>query len=264
MLSESEKALMKEWCEKYKGHLSLEQISEGIDACLLNARHLLEDGIALFEANRHSRAMSLFIAGVEEVGKVHVLAAMARIPRNNQALWAEHWSDFRSHEYKSTRAIALTYPEEAKARPDLIAQAAMLQYRLSPLAERMRQAGLYVDFKGNGKQWVTPADVPEAEARRWYSWLAKSLDQTEMGRSIGLYSVAALKIQREVFGPINAKRPRKRQITPAVGLDLMRAGFASQHEFWTRMVASGLVDVDCDILVMRMPLKEFLSAGAPA
>src|SRR5882724_2457318 len=114
MLTDDQEKAIEDLCRPYKSHLSFAQLSEGIGRCLENARSLYEDAAVIIENGRYARGMSLLVSCLEELGKVHVLASMARIPTTNQRLWTEGWKNFRSHEYKATTAIVDTYPDECR------------------------------------------------------------------------------------------------------------------------------------------------------
>jgi AbiV family abortive infection protein len=222
-------------CEKYKGHLSIEQLAEGIEACIENARQLFDDACLLLEAGRWARAMSLFIATMEEVGKVSVLAGMSRIPHSNQALWSDLWRDFRSHEVKGTHAFTQTYPDEARGQPDLLLAAAIEQYQLAPLGERLRQRGTFVDFHAREKRWLRPQEATKEEVVAWLERAAAALGRVERLYHLGLYSVASLRLQNETYGPINDGRPKRSNLQPADVASLHAKALAAHREYFRRL-----------------------------
>lgn len=258
MLTPEQEDAIEGWCEKYKSHLCIEQIAEGISVSIENARKLCDDGLLLFEASHFARAMSLFIAAMEEVGKVSVLCSMARIPKNNQALWAECWRDFRSHENKATRAFIHTYPEEASQYPDLIMAAAFQQYRLSPLGERLRQAGLYADFHAREKRWSSPNEVTQCDAELWLNRLQPALARVQQMAELGLLSARALELQREVYGPINVDRPRRKEMSPDQFDKIKQRALNAHRQYFRRLVEAGVLTQDADLQVMSVPLRQFI------
>ena len=260
MLTPEEQEAVDNLCDKYRGHLPVEQIADGIAACIANAEQLRKDGVALLNAGRFARAMSVFITGMEEVGKVSVLCSMARVPHNNQALWKEFWKDFRSHEHKATRAFVHTYDDDARQYPDLIIAASVWQYSLSPLGERLRHAGLYVDFHAKQKRWLSPAEVTEYDARLWLNRLQPALARVQQFAALGLCSPEALAIQRDVYGPINADRPKRKDLTPQDSQNIRDKALAAVREYYRRIVDAGIVPRDADIEIMGVRLADFISS----
>lgn len=258
MLSPDEETLVEGLCHKYKGHLSLEQIAEGIAACLANSTDLFGDGLTLLKAHRYARAMSLFIVGIEEVGKISVLCSMSRIPKNNQPLWEDYWRDFRSHENKATRAYVHTYHDILRQFPEVMASVTSHQLELAPLGERLRQAALYVDFLPTEKTWYSPSDLPESEAELCKERLEAVLVRTRAIAELGLFSPRALKIQQEVYGPINNDRPRRKGAKPEQLKEVAEQSLLAHPVFWRRLVAEGIVDRDADICLMGIPLRDLL------
>lgn len=258
MLSSDEQKAVDGLCQKYKGHLSLDQIAEGIAACIENAASLYDDGLALLNANRHPRAMSLFIAAMEEVGKVSVLCSMSRIPTSNQALWSDYWRDFRSHENKATRAFVHTFPDEGRHYPAVMGAAANMQFELAPLGERFRQAGLYVDFLAGDKCWMSPSDVPRTEAESWKRRLDTALSRVQEQAELGFFSTRALEIQRDVYGPINTNRPKRKDSQPQDDRDVAKKAVAAHRDYYRRLVDEGILDRNADIQVMGEPLRDFI------
>jgi AbiV family abortive infection protein len=263
MLSPEEQEVVDGLCQKYKGHLSLVQLAEGIVACIGNADQLYDDGLALLNANRYPRALSLFIAAMEELGKVSVLCSMCRIPTNNQALWADFWSDFRSHENKSTRAFIHAFPDESRRFPELMGAAANMQFELAPLSERLRQAGLYVDFLADNKQWMTPSDLPRSEAESWRRRIESALSRVRHQAGLGLFSQRALEIQREVYGPVNALRPRRKDAKIDDDQSIVRSILVAHRVYYRRLVEECILDRDADIQVMGIALAQFIADQTP-
>jgi len=259
MLSPDEQEAVDGLCQKYKGHLSLDEIAEGIAFCLENAEQLYDDGLALLNANRHPRAMSLFIAAMEEIGKVSVLCSMSRILKSNQPLWADCWRDFRSHVNKATRAFVHTFPDEGRQYPALMGAAANMQFELAPLGERFRQAGIYVDFLAGDKRWMSPRDIPRTEAESWRRRLEVALDRVRQHADLGLFSTRSLEIQREVYGPVNADRPRRKNAQPEDDRDVTRKALAAHRDYYRRLVEERVLAPKADIQVMGIPLSEFIA-----
>ena len=58
MLTPDESKAIEAWCERYKGHLSIEQLAVGINACVDNAKLLHDDGLVLLGAGRLTQQAS--------------------------------------------------------------------------------------------------------------------------------------------------------------------------------------------------------------
>ncbi|WP_417748540.1 AbiV family abortive infection protein [Rosistilla oblonga] len=259
MLTEEQRSELDGWCRTFSGHISIADIAKGIVICLDNARALYSDALILFERDRYSRSRSLFISGMEEIGKISVLRSMARIPKENQTLWKEFWQDFRRHTNKTARAFVHMYPDELRHSPGLTFAVSMEQDSLSEFTERIRQAGLYVDYHAEKKQWVSPAEVSHDDAEFWRSRVTTVLNDLETALSLGLFSSRALSIQRDVFGPINAKRPKRKDLTKADAEEIRINGIACQRQYWLRLVEAGVLSRDSEIQIMGVPLSEFTS-----
>ena len=215
MLTQEQRDSIDGLCEKYRSHLSIEQIAEGIEHCIRNATELYNDGCVLLSGQRFARSVLAFIASMEEIGKTFVLCSMARIPKNNQSLWAEFWAEFRSHEEKTTRAFVQTYADEVRANPALLLAAAKFQRGLAPAGERLRQASVYVDFHARDKRWIIPEEYTAYDAEQWQRRSRTVIERTQAFSDLGLHSLRALEIQREVYGPLNATRPKRKEMDAA-------------------------------------------------
>lgn len=241
LLSQEQRQLADALMERYSGFLTLEQLAAGIQVCLRNIRELKADADLLFQAGRWARCMSVLIIAMEEMGKISILCSMARIPGNNQQLWADAWASFRSHEDKSTWSFVSSFSQELSAHPELLTKAAIAQRAFAPLCERLRQFGLYTDFHASDKRWLEPAEVTEADVQGWKRRFDAAFATCSGLDTSGLYSTRALELQRKVYAEINAKRPRRKD---ASWDDLGTALEASPdlaNEFFSRLRAEGFV-----------------------
>jgi AbiV family abortive infection protein len=213
LLQPEQKQLADALMERYSGFLSLEQLAAGIQVCLRNIRELKADADLLFESGRWARSMSMLIIAMEEIGKISILCAMARIPSNNQSLWTDAWASFRSHEDKSTWSFVSSFSQDLSAHPELLIKAGIAQRAFAPLCERLRQFGLYTDFHASEKRWLEPAEVTEADAQGWQRRFDAAFATCSGLDKSGLYSTRALELLREVYAEINAKRPRRKDVS---------------------------------------------------
>ena len=263
ILSDDERAAVEGLLEKYKGHLSIPQIAEGIRVTLENARGLFEEALVMSSAGRLARSMALLIATMEEVGKILVLASMSRIPKGNQKLWADAWESFRKHQHKSTWSFLNTYPDEARSYPAILVNAACQQYTLAEICERLRQYGLYVDFHACEKRWISPKEISERDVEKWHIRAETALARTEGCAALGLFSERALELQREVYADFNSRRPRRRDTRPE---DLGRAldeGPRLAKVYFRRLVQEGILPADTDLNVLGVPLRDLMQDPDP-
>lgn len=263
ILSDEERAAVESLLEKYKGHLSVSQIAEGIRVTLENARGLFEDAAVMASSGRLARSMALLIATMEEVGKVSDLASMSRIPKHNQKLWADAWESFRKHQHKSTWSFLNTYPDEARSYPAILVNAVCQQYTLAEICERLRQYGLYVDFHAGEKRWLSPKEISEKDVEKWNIHAETALARTEGCAALGLFSERALGLQREVYADFNSRRPRRRDTRPE---DLGRAldeGPRLAKLYFRRLVQEGILPADTDLNVLGVPLRDLMQDTDP-
>src|SRR5690606_22830866 len=139
--------------------------------------------------------------------------------------------------------------DEGRQYPGLMAAAANRQLDLAPLGERLRQAGLYVDFLSAGKDWLSPRDLPKSETDSWKARLEVALARVSQQADLGLFSPRALEIQREVYGPINADRPRRKDAKPDDERNVAQKALAAHRDYYRRLVEERILDRDADIQV---------------
>jgi AbiV family abortive infection protein len=262
VLTPEHKAAIEGLLARYKGHLSILDIANGIRIVLENARELFEDAMAMRACGRLARSMALFISSLEEVGKVSVLASMSRIPSSNQRLLADAWESFRSHQYKSTWAVVGTYPDEMRTDPAVITRAACQQFGFADVVERVRQYALYVDYHATEKRWISPCEVSDADVAQWYERANEAVRRAEAFAATGFFSERALELQREVYADFNSTRPRRKDTRPE---DLARAvedGPELAKTYLRRLVEEGIISPDPELNIAGIPLNEFLQGSA--
>lgn len=241
LLQPEQKQLADALMERYSGFLSLEQLAAGIQVCLRNIRELKADADLLFEAGRWARSMSMLIMAMEEIGKISILCSMARVPSNNQSLWTDAWASFRSHEDKSTWSFVSSFSQDLSAHPELLIKAGMAQRAFAPMCERLRQFGLYTDFHASEKRWLEPAEVTEADVQGWRRRFDAAFAACSGFDKSGLYSARALELQREVYAEINAKRPRRKDVSWDYLATTLEASSDLAEAYFARLRAEGFV-----------------------
>jgi len=150
--------MVKKKLNSYKGKLTPQQIADGMNAALENARRLVEDAKLLLNAGRFPTAASLAILAIEESGKLSVLRSLA-LARDGGEI-KEAWKDYRSHTKKNVTWLL----------PQLVAQGARKLDDMRPLfdessehpylLDQIKQIGFYTDCLGQA-HWSEPTHVIE-------------------------------------------------------------------------------------------------------
>ena len=144
---------MKTKVKPYRGTLSAQQIVDGMNAAIRNARRLAYDAKTMLESSRYPTAVALAILSIEEIGKVRFLRLIA-IASNTEQLKVG-WNAYVDHKSKNASWIL----------PDMIAQGVRGLDTLGPLLDRksehaelldqFKQIALYSDCVGNAR-WSEP------------------------------------------------------------------------------------------------------------
>jgi AbiV family abortive infection protein len=146
---------------QYAGTLTLEQIAEGMNLAMRNARSLYEDAKTLFDAERYPTALSLAILSIEEAGKAPILRRMTTETSSDQvkALWRE----YRSHTKKNVAWTLLQHVNWGGATKLEDLHPIYDETSDHPfLLDQLKQLGFYTDCLGRA-HWAVPADVIEKE-----------------------------------------------------------------------------------------------------
>lgn len=151
---------IKRQLDSYRGQLSPEQITEGMNVARRNALRLLEDAKILLNSGRYPTALSLAILSIEESGKATILRGLA-IAKGDASL-KNSWKKYRTHTAKNVAWIL----------PQLAADGAKTLDDLSPIYDRnsshpymldqLKQVGFYTDCLGEA-HWSEPSDVIEED-----------------------------------------------------------------------------------------------------
>jgi len=256
---EAAKALM----ERFRGHMTIEQLSAGIKACLKNARGLLSEAKLLAKNQRYARAMSLAMTALEEIGKIDVLKSMVRIPKTNQKLWADRWNLFVSHESKTARAFKHTLPDEAYLFPELVVSAALDNAARVSVSERVRQTGLYVDWFPSENRWLNPVSEITKEMAESRMMIGNT-GLTRLTRLCeqGWFSVGVLQIEHDVLGPVNDDMPRSAGVLAEHLEQLGQVAPAKLREFYRLVTEKGLVHLPEDFAIQGVPWRQFVGSSA--
>lgn len=248
----------------YKGQLSISEIALGIRLCLQNARDLVQDAECLMKKSRYARALGCLLTADQEIGKIGILTAMARIHPSAQHQWADKWKRFRHHEAKAAHSHVAGLSNDWRANPQLLLVEAVRFYAEgAPLAERIRQACYYVDFLSSPRGWLSPAQISDAEVTMRLKYTNDALLRIEHLFHLGLYSEETLEIQRQELGPITKGLPPEENVrfkdllslTPDANPEVDQA----MRRFWRRILANRGITLPNESEAMQMPWNEFLS-----
>jgi AbiV family abortive infection protein len=243
--------------KKYRGRLSPEQIAEGIAACLQNARALVEDAKVLVRAKRHPRALTCLLAAKQELGKVDVLGAMARIDDQKQEHWADLWKSFHSHVVKGTYAAVQTTPDQLRGSFGSVFAAIPGSFQIASSEEELRQASLYVDFSERRRCWTSPLSTDPAAVEKHLESTQKVLERLEHYQNSGLFSAQALKIQHEELSAAISSFPPFKDVTKE---DLIRIKMLEPHvkRCLIRLIRELGISFADDATIMGKPWREFI------
>jgi len=245
--------------KKYRGRLSVEQIAEGITACLQNARALVEDAITLLKAQRAPRALTCLLAADQELGKVHVLLAMARIHPGKQVHWTDKWKSFRSHEIKAAHAVMDTFPNHMRTSPNKILPMALDSFVKAPSDEELRQASLYVDFSVQDGGWLSPLKIGKDMVNKRLKSTVAILERLESFANMGLFSVKALRIQHEELSEVASNLPPYKNLTPEHISRQLPLLMDRLQECFRRLFKEGVLSKPPDNFeIMGRPWREFI------
>jgi len=167
--------------ERYADYPTLdkEHLYQGHQACLTNARRLIEDA-KLLGLNRNFRAGYLIVQlACEELGKaIWLRIAQTRTTREQ---WNEWWGDFHSHPEKHAASILAW--EQANGRDNPWREAIKRISDEGKQAAKFREQVMYVNFKKNEMKFVSPPEDGEVkkhfeEKLTFTEWLVEWLSQS--------------------------------------------------------------------------------------
>ena len=246
--------------ERHSGHLSLEQISAGISACIDNALDLFGDAMILRHHKRHARALSLLLTSLQEAGKVSLLRQMSLLSPKDQKKWSHLWRLFRDHEAKDGLGQSAKISNNVQGDPgEAFLEQFVYNSTLAPAKEKIRQFGQYVDFVPKDGTWWSPRDITPEVVEHAVEDVVAALYRLYREREMGLFSVPALRVYTEEFAGFtpDIEFGKEYEITDfgvrAFGLD------GPYKRAWQRLTDEGILkEVPNDLFVMGKPWREWL------
>ena len=246
--------------EKFRGHMPIEHLSQGIKACLKNARELVFEAELLAKNQRYGRAMSLAMTASEEIGKTRILKSMVRIPKTNQKLWADRWNLFRSHESKVAHAFVDTLPDEAYLFPDLVLSAAVDNAARMGASERVRQGGLYVDWLASENRWLNPlSEITKNMADSRIDIAKAGLSRLGRLSEQGWFSPAVLQLEHDILSPMNDDMPKHPAVVPEDIQQLAEVAPEKLREFYRLATEKNLVHLPEDFAIQGVLWRQFIA-----
>jgi AbiV family abortive infection protein len=131
--------------------LNTDQLANGIQLCVTNAKALIEEAELLFQNGRYSRAFSLTILAFEEMGKIPMLVRAACYD-NRDDDWAKFWKDFVRHKSKHGRSFGAGMLGLSTTQDDEIT-------RFINESDSLKLKGFYVDFDATLNDFRGPSSV---------------------------------------------------------------------------------------------------------
>lgn len=148
--------MSKKQLDQYKGKLSANNVAEGINTALQNAKRLADDAEILLINKRYPSAASLAILSIEESGKVSILRELS-VARDDKDL-KESWKRYRSHTKKNAAWIIADLVKTGARKLEDFRPMFKKDAEHPFLLDQVKQLGFYTDCLGNAN-WSIPEDI---------------------------------------------------------------------------------------------------------
>ena len=138
----------------FRGTLTANEVADGINAALRNAKRLAADAKILLDAKRYPSAASMAALSVEESEKVSTLRAMCLSRSKSELLGA--WKDYRMFvEYLNHQYPAMLVQKGARHRAKF-KDATDVHGEAVEVLDMLKQLGFYTDSYRKGF-WTEPS-----------------------------------------------------------------------------------------------------------
>lgn len=239
--------------QRASGRLSLDEIGEGIDRAIENARGLLQDSEVMRNHGRSSRALSCVFAAEQEAGKVKVLRNMAQIDPSRPDQWKEQWEAFYIHDKKGMQGLIESFSSDL-AQAVVSALSGRTWQGLAYVgqafqigaaaAEDLRRLCLYTDFDPGFRRWVGPKDVPQQVIEDRFPVADAAVTRLETLQQLGFFRVEVLSVMHEVYAPITRELPLRHAMTLDELEKVSPVLRQAAKTFFHLVVERGLIDPD--------------------
>jgi AbiV family abortive infection protein len=225
--------MTKKKLDSYKGKLSVDEITAGINAAIQNAKRLSDDALLLFEAGRFASAASLAILSIEESGKVSILRSLA-LAKTSEDI-ADEWRDYRSHTKKNVSWVLPQMVEQGARKLDdfksLFEESSDHPYVL----DQLKQIAFYTDCLG-AAHWSMPQDLIDESLAKMLIQVARILARDNHA------SKTEIELWIKHIGPVWKRNPSwMKQALCKWYREMQDAGFAPAGENeMEKFIKSGL------------------------
>ena len=241
---------------KYRSYLSLKQIAEGIDLCVENARDLLEDAVVLKNASRYPRALTCVLVAREELAKIRVFLAMAKVHPKEQWHWRDLWNAFRDHELKAAHAAMDDVPDKLRDSFHNIFDAFDLAIQVAPMYVVLREASLYADFS-QPEGWTSPSKIDRHTVEHYYQAIVNFLHRYDYYKQLGLFSLKALAIMHEELAEAYRYYPRGKEFTKEQQ-DFLLSRVPDEKRCLARLIVELGISLPNGATIIGQPWREFV------
>lgn len=225
------------------GPLSIEEISQGLEACIDNIEALVGDAEVLLSAGRATRALTCLLVAGQELGKVQILNATLTFDNDNLDRWKRTWNSFYNHKDKAAGGL-LGLTDPGTSAEEIGHLSIMLNAVIGGTAEEERNRTLYVDFDDQNRTWLSPMSEKSDMASALLPLTKNTLDRLLGNRKAGLHSPKVLTIIREVY----ASEPQLDVPDPNEPADPVRAAeFYQQNLDKVEVIRHRLADEGFDL-----------------
>lgn len=218
--------MQKKRLDQYRGRLTPQQIAEGMNAALNNAKRLLADAELLMQESRYPSATALAILAIEEAGKNAILRRMATASNDEDIKGA--WRDYRSHKEKNVAFIVPHLAAQGARHIDGFKPAFDPDSQHPVLVDMLKQISIYTDCLGNA-HWSVPETVADQELAELFVRAARFLVPQD---DIHVHTAREVELWIEHMGPVMDKP-----------LGWMKTALLNWHE---AMRKEGLTDANPD------------------
>ncbi|MGE4064266.1 MAG: AbiV family abortive infection protein [Rhodospirillaceae bacterium] len=156
----------------FRGPLTANEVAEGINAAIRNAKRLAADAKILLDAKRYPSAASMAALSVEESEKVSTLRAMCLARSKSELLGA--WKDYRAHHPKNTAWILSELVQKGARHLSEFKDATDTNGETVEVLDMLKQLGFYTDSYRKGF-WTEPSTMIDATVARTLVEIAESM-----------------------------------------------------------------------------------------
>lgn len=156
----------------FRGNLTANEVAEGINAAIRNAKRLAADAKILLDAKRYPSAASMAALSVEESEKVSTLRAMCLSRSKSELMGA--WKDYRTHHPKNTAWILSELVQKGARHLSEFKDATDVHGETVEVLDMLKQLGFYTDSYRKGF-WTEPSTMIDATVARTLVEIAEGM-----------------------------------------------------------------------------------------